>query len=140
MSQPVQSGPCAHCKTDMWLPDELHSAARRSEKITFFCPYGHPQHFPQGDSQETILRRERDRLIQQLAQKDDEIKDARNRWNNAEKALAIANQRADEFFGKTVKARKRTKAGVCPCCSRTFRQMALHMANKHPTFKAEEVK
>jgi hypothetical protein len=27
---------------------------------------------------------------------------------------------------------KRTAAGVCPCCNRTFQQLARHMKTRHP--------
>lgn len=30
--------------------------------------------------------------------------------------------------------RERSKNGVCPCCNRTFKQLAAHMASKHPDF------
>lgn len=29
----------------------------------------------------------------------------------------------------------RSKNGVCPCCKRTFKQLAAHMKTKHPEFK-----
>lgn len=35
--------------------------------------------------------------------------------------------------------RKRASAGVCPCCNRTFSQLARHMQTKHPTFIAQEI-
>lgn len=31
--------------------------------------------------------------------------------------------------------KKRASAGVCPCCNRTFKQLADHMAAMHPEFK-----
>lgn len=36
---------CYKCKTQFWLPDELYKAAKHSEKIPFWCPYGHEQIF-----------------------------------------------------------------------------------------------
>ena len=132
MSAPISSGPCCTCKTDFWLPRELYDAARRSNNITFYCPYGHPQVFRQGDSEADILRRERDRALQKIAERDDALR-------QKDQELATANQRADEFFGKAKKLRNRAKAGLCPCCHRTFRQMALHMKSQHPEFKAEAV-
>ena len=38
--------------------------------------------------------------------------------------------------GENTKLRKRVKAGVCPCCNRTFRQLALHMKRMHPEYES----
>jgi hypothetical protein len=35
------------------------------------------------------------------------------------------------------KLKKRTSAGTCPCCTRTFANMAEHMKKQHPDFVAE---
>lgn len=36
---------CPECQSDMWIPEELYLAARRSSKISFFCAYGHAMHY-----------------------------------------------------------------------------------------------
>lgn len=38
-------GGCATCKCEIWIPDELFTAAMSTPKIGFCCAYGHPQHF-----------------------------------------------------------------------------------------------
>lgn len=40
--------------------------------------------------------------------------------------------------GVVTKLSKRVSAGVCPCCNRTFKQLAQHMENKHPAFVKEQ--
>lgn len=125
-------GPCHQCKTQMWLPNALYEAAMHGRsKITFYCPYGHGQVFADGESDEAKLRRERDRLLQRTVQLDEARVEAETR-------LAAAKNMLDRERAARTKATKRTKAGLCPCCNRTFRQMALHLANKHPEFKVEE--
>lgn len=89
------------------------------------CCNGHSQGWNTSESEDAHIRRERDRLKQQIAQKDDEI--------------AAERRRTDEVRKTVVKLQKRAKAGVCPCCNRSVRQMALHMKTKHPEFKAESV-
>ena len=131
MTQGYFVGPCYRCKCEMWLPTALYESAKRTDRITFYCPYGHGQVFREGDSEETILRRERDKLQQQIAYKDDLIRAAEQRVSTAEDIIKRQRKNA-------VAAAKRTKAGLCPCCNRSFRQMALHMKSKHPEFKAEE--
>ena len=120
---------CCRCKTDMWLPAALDDAARRSPSIFFSCPYGHTQHYAEGESNETKLRHERDRLAQQIAQRDDEIRELRDGWNEAEKRAAAANIKAAKFL-------KRATAGVCPCCNRSFSALQRHMATQHPQYSA----
>jgi hypothetical protein len=78
------------------------------------------------------LRRERDLLKQQLAQKDDEIKWQREHRLGAERRVIAAK-------GQITKLKKRAKAGTCPCCKRTFHNMAEHMKTKHPDFDPKVV-
>ena len=114
-------GPCCQCKAEIYLPSELYIAAQHSSKVTFYCAYGHPQCFVEGESEEKKLRRERDRLKQQLAEKEDTIAFWKNRTNE------IGNEKA--------KLMMRVKHGVCPCCHRTFAKLAAHMKTKHPDFR-----
>ncbi len=75
------------------------------------------------ESTEEKLRRERDRLQQQMARVEQEATEARKRAEKAEKA--------------TKRLQKRTAAGTCPCCQRTFANMAEHMKHQHPEFVSE---
>lgn len=118
-------GSCATCGCEWGIPDNLYDAARHSETLSFFCPYGHSNHFPQGDSAITKLRRERDRLWQELACKDDEI--------------AAQRRQAVAFKGQVTKLRRRVMAGVCPCCTRTFTNLQRHIKTKHPDFVSSNV-
>lgn len=84
-------GPCCTCKCEMMIPDALYEAANRSkEVISFYCAYGHGQFFCKGENEETKLRRECDRLFQQVAQKDDEIKLQHELREGAERRLSAA--------------------------------------------------
>ena len=64
---------CHRCGTQYFLPMALYVSAKANEDIEFCCPYGHRAHYPAGPTAEDKLRRERDRLAQQIAQRDDEI-------------------------------------------------------------------
>lgn len=37
--------------------------------------------------------------------------------------------------GVVTRMKRRAAAGVCPCCHRTFRQLAAHMVAKHPDYE-----
>lgn len=113
---------CAHCFVCFAAPKRLIDAKRKNGS-DFFCPNGHSLSYH--DNENAQLRRERDRLKQKLAEKDDELR-------------AVINQRNVETK-KLATLQKRSAAGVCQCCHRTFAQLARHMATKHPEFKAVQV-
>lgn len=121
---------CPRCATQYLLPDELYRAAKCNDDIHFWCPYGHKAHYPAGETEETKLRRERDRLTQRLAQKDDEITRQRDMRERADRQAAAAR-------GQVTKIKNRVGHGVCPCCNRTFENLHRHMTTQHPTFTAE---
>lgn len=123
----IDVGVCYRCKSPMTLPVELYKAAHRSASVSFFCAYGHSQIFREGPTEEEKLRRERDRLNQQLAEKDDEIRHQRERTEAAERRGAAAR-------GQVTKIKNRVGHGVCPCCNRTFENLHRHMTTQHPTF------
>lgn len=99
---------------------------RKPNDKSFYCPRGHPQHFT-GESEETKLRRERDRLKQEQAYLEDRARQAREEAEHE-------RRRANGYKGHAARITKRAKAGVCPCCNRTFVQLARHMATQHPQF------
>lgn len=47
------------------------------------------------------------------------------------------NQRRAEKAAKT-RIKNRVASGICPCCNRTFKDLAAHMATKHPSYAQEE--
>lgn len=124
---------CYKCKVVFGMPRDLYEVAlQRREGMQFFCPNGHGQHFISGETEADKLRRERDLLKQRLAQKDDEIQHQRDRREEAERRVSAAK-------GQVTKLKKRASAGVCPCCNRTFHNMAAHMKTKHPEFNPNVV-
>jgi len=116
---------CHKCKSTMWIPAELNDAALRGRGvIEFFCPYGHSAVYVVGESEADKLRRERDRLAQQVAQRDDEVRRQRELREGVERQLSAQR-------GVVTRIRNRVGHGVCPCCSRTFDNLARHMKSKH---------
>lgn len=78
------------------------------------CPYCKAGWGFQGNGEVDRLRKE----AQQLR---DRTTAALSRANEAEASKAMLERRL-----------KRVGKGVCPCCNRTFRDLARHMASKHP--------
>lgn len=98
---------------------------------THYCPNGHGQGWSKNECEDAVIRRERDRLKQETARLSDEVKQQREQREAAECSAAA-------YKGQTTKLKKRAAAGVCPCCNRTFQNLARHMANKHPTFADDD--
>lgn len=115
----------------MWIPDALYEAAQAAKGvISFYCGYGHSQVYIKGENEETKLRRERDRLVQRLAEKDDDIRRQQELVEQTQRQLSAAKRRVTRI-------KNRVSNGACPCCNRTFENLQRHMTSKHPTFKAE---
>jgi hypothetical protein len=92
-----------------------------------YCPNGHQQGWSTEASEGTMIRRERDRLKQEAARLEEENRQA---WA----AAASLRERTDKAEKATKRLKKRTSAGTCPCCNRTFGNMAEHMKHQHPEF------
>lgn len=131
---------CHCCASDMWTPAALTEAALAARGvIEFYCAYGHSQVYVKGESQETLLRRERDQLKQRQAQLQDAVADEKRKREHAMRLLEIASAETAATKKSLVKLKKRTAAGTCPCCNRSFSALSQHIATKHPTFRAEDM-
>ena len=108
------------CGIHVAIPESLYRAALNNSQ-TVYCPLGH-----------TFVWRETeaDRLKAKLALAE------RRATNAAEREQALARQLA-AAKGQQTKLRKRIAAGVCPCCQRSFENLARHMKGQHPEFAIE---
>jgi hypothetical protein len=105
---------CCGCAIVFAMPDELRARLKR-DGGTFYCPNGHAQHFTQTET---------DRLRGLLEEA--------NR-SKTQLAASYASLQSDYDTLQRAKKRieKRIHAGTCPCCNRTFQNLARHMATKH---------
>lgn len=126
---------CSVCKTTFGMPRELYNVLQAGAgKLTWYCPYGHPRTFVQGETDEDKLRRERDRLTQKLAEKDDEIRSAWASANQQAEWRKAGERKLSAAKGQITKIKKRVHQGVCPCCNRQFANLQFHMHAKHPGY------
>jgi hypothetical protein len=115
------------------LPDSFYDTAlRMREKMNFYCPAGHSQHFCTGQSDLEKMRLERDRAVQEQARLHDRIREERESREAMERKN-IATR------GVVTRMKNRAANGVCLCCNRTFANLQKHMETKHPQFKKEDV-
>jgi hypothetical protein len=94
----------------------------RGQNNPFYCPNGHKQWYI-GKTEAQKLQEENERL--------------RRIADRAQDLSAAAERRAAAARGQVTKIRNRVGHGVCPCCTRSFQNLARHMSTEHPTFTAE---
>lgn len=116
---------CCNCGITFHVPAVFQKACRADSRKTFYCPNGHGQSYTESEADK--LRQERDRLKQNEAWYEARLKDAQ--------ADADAQKRqAAAYKGIATRIKNRVKQGVCPCCNRTFSDLARHVKTKHPDF------
>lgn len=123
---------CWACGIPYAIPVGLARAAERWRGDTpngwkLCCPLGHTWWYV-GETTEEKLRRQldnaRDATAHERARRDQAEASARAH-------RAVATRRKNEL----AKVKARVAAGVCPCCNRTFQNLARHMASQHPGYK-----
>lgn len=112
---------CCSCHMTFAVPTDF-DAQRRSDKKTFYCPNGHSQSY-RGESDSDLAQR----LAGQL-----DIQ--RTRLRDAERQLDYARRSQKNVSTRLKKVKARIGHGVCPCCNRSFKALADHMATKHPEY------
>lgn len=124
---------CATCSIDFGIGADF-MRRRIQDHATFYCPNGHSNHYPGPSKQEKRLAQAERELdaARSLAQRE-----ARRR-ERAEAQARTADYQRRAAKGQLTKTKKRIAAGVCPCCGRTFQNLARHMAGQHPDFVDSE--
>lgn len=95
---------------------------------SWYCPNGHSLQFHESEA---------DRLKKALdiEKRAAEYKDQRIKRLHDD--LDASNNRLRATKAAKTRLKNRIAAGVCPCCNRTFQDLARHMVGKHPEFKHE---
>lgn len=112
---------CPVCGIMYAAPQALIEWSRQKPHRAFYCPRGDELHFP-GKTEAQKLQEKLDR--------------ERARSGNLASRLeqTEASRRAQK--AATTRLKRRVANGVCPCCQRTFKDLAAHIETKHPDFKA----
>ncbi len=123
---------CGGCGISFGAPENWFEARRKDHK-TFFCPNGCQRAYL-GETPE-------ERRIRELSAQLECAKVAAQQAADNEMVQYEARKAVERKLSATRAAVTRTKNrvahGVCPCCNRTFKQLAAHMKNKHPAYAAE---
>ncbi len=113
---------CVRCGVAFAAPTDMLDR-RRQDHDSFYCPNGHNLSFPQQSDAEKA-QAEAEKYKKLWKQEQAYAADVLNERNAAQKQMT--------------KLKKRVAHGVCPCCNRSFVQLARHMATKHPDYTKED--
>jgi DNA repair exonuclease SbcCD ATPase subunit len=128
---------CSGCGILYAMPEEFQKE-RLADKRAFYCPNGHQQNYT-GKSETQKLREQLDEERRQRQHAQQQIEyEAQLRRQESERADRERN-RANGYKGHATRITKRAKAGVCPCCNRSFENLRRHMASRHPQFTPMEI-
>lgn len=116
------------CGISHAVPSELANEQERQHRdghkqLTLYCPLGHT-HIIAGPSEIDGVRSELTRANNGLARERAAHDQTRARLSATKGALT--------------KTKRRVANGVCPCCHRTFVNVARHMRSQHPDYETTE--
>lgn len=113
------------CSIEYAIPRSLHRTSKEDHSTVVFCPLGH----------RWVSKEHEKKASQNLRE---ELDRERRRHNcTAERLRHTEAQRRAEKAAKT-RLKNRVANGVCPCCKRTFANLAKHMESKHPDYQKSE--
>jgi predicted GIY-YIG superfamily endonuclease len=116
----MSSQECISCGITFAMPKSFENRLRETH-ANFYCPNGHYQHYTEKSETEKL----RARVEQE------------QRAQATLRERAVVAERAQQKAERVItRLKKRSAAGVCPCCNRTFKELAEHMKSKHKEFRA----
>lgn len=118
------AGPCPTCGVEVTMPG-AYLRKRREDGQTYYCINGHALCHRVNDLDKLRAELAREQAARKSAEQSAQAE--RDRRATAEKGQAIAR-------GKLRAQSVRVANGVCPCCQRSFCNLARHMKTKHPSF------
>ena len=120
---------CCNCGISFGVPGIVLRERKRDHE-SFYCPNGHGQHFP-GKSDLEKLK--------------EEVAHSATLFFVLVKCPLIAARLRSTASRSSISSLVRSRQylmsrsyGVCPCCNRTFANLAQHMATKHPEYADTE--
>lgn len=111
---------CADCGVVFGINADFEQR-RRDDGRSFYCPNGHSLSW----------NSEHERIKRRLAYTQGALTHERDQRQAAERS-------ARAYKGQATRIRRRVGRGVCPCCNRTFADLAKHMAGQHPEFVEDD--
>ncbi len=114
------------CGIQHAVPQSFLATVRSDSKKSIFCPLGHSGSFSETET---------DQLRKQLANETAKLLRSQSFHDQTKAALQETERKLIAQKGATTRIKNRVKHGVCPCCKRTFGNLANHMNSQHPDFE-----
>ena len=106
--------------------NECYRTNRQQDGRTWTCPYcGNSIGYTKSEVQ---------KLREELARKDRRIQNLHAAHDQTKAELRETELRRRAEKAAKTRMQNRVANGVCPCCRRTFKDLAAHMHTKHPQF------
>jgi NMD protein affecting ribosome stability and mRNA decay len=118
---------CCNCGIAFAMPTSFCNERRRDLKL-FYCPNGHSQLYTKSTEQE--LKEEKEAMERSL----------QAQLNNANHRALVAEKAAKQAIKDKRRVERRIAHGVCPCCNKTFADIANHMITEHKDFRLPQGK
>lgn len=99
---------------------------RRKDHEEFYCPRGHRQYYSEDNKEEQLSKK--------LAEAQEEANRKAQALTREREVHASTKKSRDAFKGHLKRTKDRVSKGVCPCCNRTFQNLARHMNGQHPDY------
>jgi len=122
---------CWNCGITFGMP-RRYSKKLEENGNTFWCPAGCRLSY--GESEVNRLKKE---LEAQKGKFEKRLNWANQRAATARKQANSAERSKAAMKGHLTRHKKRSKAGVCPVCTRSFKALRNHMTSQHPDFDPE---
>jgi len=124
INQSMKATDCCMCGITFAMTKNYYND-RLEDGNGFYCPAGHEQIFTDSEVQ---------KLEREIKWKDKQLERTQYLLNSAKGMLRYTENSLRSTRGAHTKTKKRIANGVCPCCKRSFRQLARHMHTQHPEF------
>ena len=109
------------CGIHLAVPEDLYDIARKKKGKAIYCPIGHSFIFS------NTVEEELEQARKEIRQAWRSVDATRDLLRHEERSHAATK-------GHATRLKKRVAAGICPCCKRTFKDLARHMEGQHPDF------
>ena len=113
---------CANCGVT-FVVTAAYDQRRRDKGDRFYCPNGH--YLSYHETKEDRLQRQLDSANKHA----EHMRVQRNKEAASKRAIR----------GHMTRLKNRVAAGVCPCCNRTFSNLARHMKGQHPDYQKQDI-
>lgn len=121
---------CGECG-GTYAINERYRELQQEQGGTWNCPYCKCGWGYSDNNDNSRLKKEKAKLEKRLQMEKNRREAAENESKHHK------NVARSEKAAKT-RIKNRIKNGVCPCCNRTFQNLASHMQNKHPDYVKEK--